>query len=245
MTTEAKYYNCTNEQYRTTHTGTRAGKRIRNSSKKRKREPECNPTFVDIAHFQSGLQHFLFRLDSVMGVVSREFSLEAQDLQDLHQTTFFKAWRRPERVPVERGQWTWLHTVTRNAAIDVLRKCNREVLADFEPDLDPDSETGDTLDSVRMGIHKKCAVNARAIEARKELSLMVLEAADGNVLHAQAFLLHTVHKLSLRELFQQVGLKKTKAGKIINTIWEKLKDTTNVSLPSQVGTGGECADNSA
>ena len=60
--------------------------------------------------------------------------LQAQYLaEEVTQDIFLKIWHQPERWDVNRGRLsTWLLTITRNAAIDRLRKEKRQPLQKYE-----------------------------------------------------------------------------------------------------------------
>src|SRR3989344_9123747 len=56
----------------------------------------------------------------------------AQDAQDITQETFIKALKNLKRYDPNQNFKTWLFTIARNTAIDVLRKKKNFVFSDFE-----------------------------------------------------------------------------------------------------------------
>src|SRR5512142_3267216 len=72
-------------------------------------------------------------LRSVHGFLFR-FTGSAQDAEDLVQETFIKAWRHLRSVDPERGFRTWLFSIARRTAIDLLRKRKTVPFAAFDDD---------------------------------------------------------------------------------------------------------------
>src|SRR5512142_3397972 len=72
-------------------------------------------------------------LRSVHGFLFR-FTGSAQDADDLTQETFIKAWRHLASVDPSRSFRTWLFSVARRTAIDLLRKRKTTPFAAFEDD---------------------------------------------------------------------------------------------------------------
>ncbi len=76
---------------------------------------------------------FARHLRSVHGFLFR-FTGSAQDAEDLAQETFIKAWRHLRDVDPPRGFRTWLFSIARRTAIDLLRKKKAVPFAAFEDD---------------------------------------------------------------------------------------------------------------
>lgn len=72
-------------------------------------------------------------LRSIHGFLFR-FTGSAQDAEDLTQETFIKAWRHLASVDPARGFRTWLFSIARRTAIDLLRKKKTVPFAAFEDD---------------------------------------------------------------------------------------------------------------
>jgi RNA polymerase sigma-70 factor (ECF subfamily) len=117
---------------------------------------------IDSARFARGLLHriaegdaealrLLYDLyvDRIHGIVSRIVA-DSQDVREIVQDTFVKAWRQAGTYRHERGEvFAWLALIARNTAIDRIRagKRRREILVQYagDPSAEPPPASG-TLD---------------------------------------------------------------------------------------------------
>ena len=60
------------------------------------------------------------------------FSRNIQDTEDISQETFFKVWKNLDKFKQGGKFKTWLFTIARNTAFDLLRKKRNFVFSDFE-----------------------------------------------------------------------------------------------------------------
>ncbi len=79
---------------------------------------------------------------------------DSQLAQDVAQEVFLRLWRQPTSFDPERGRFvSWLMSVTRNRALDELRRVTRRVRLE-EQDEDPvrDLATADRMDDPALGV---------------------------------------------------------------------------------------------
>ncbi len=69
---------------------------------------------------------------------------KSEDAEDITQETFLKTWRNLKKYRQGENFKTWLFTIARNTAIDLLRKKKNFVFSDFEND-DGENSFAETL----------------------------------------------------------------------------------------------------
>ena len=90
--------------------------------------------------------------------------------EDVLQEIFLRLWRNPETFDSSRGSLpAWLAVITRNRAIDVLRKRHsktdlEDVQASVEPDLASDVERSRVLEKVRSALRSMSQQQRSALE---------------------------------------------------------------------------------
>lgn len=122
------------------------------------------------------------------------FTGSAQDADDLVQETFIKAWRHLRKVDPARGFRTWLFSIARRSAIDLLRKRRsvpfsafddqdggNALLDSLEDDADLPDEVlvrKDAADLLRAGLDKLPVRFREVIVLRHEGELNFREMAE-------------------------------------------------------------------
>jgi RNA polymerase sigma-70 factor (ECF subfamily) len=90
--------------------------------------------------------------------------------EDILQDVFMKLWRNPEGFDENRGSLAgWLSVITRNRAIDALRKRRPEsdlddVVVSIEPDMVRGADWGRTLEKIRATLSGMPTVQRSALE---------------------------------------------------------------------------------
>lgn len=90
--------------------------------------------------------------------------------EDILQEVFMRLWRSPDLFDANRGSLPgWLAVITRNRAIDSLRKRRPEsdmtdVIVSIEPDLAGDAERRRTLDKIRGTLGGMPSLQRSALE---------------------------------------------------------------------------------
>jgi RNA polymerase sigma-70 factor, ECF subfamily len=90
--------------------------------------------------------------------------------EDILQEVFMQLWRSPDRFDASRGSLPgWLAVITRNRAIDSLRKRRPEaemtdVVVSVEPDLASDAERRHALDRIRGALGGMSPLQRSALE---------------------------------------------------------------------------------
>jgi RNA polymerase sigma-70 factor, ECF subfamily len=104
--------------------------------------------------------------------------------EDILQDVFMKLWRNPEIFDENRGSLAgWLAVITRNRAIDALRKRRPEsdiddVVVSIEPDMVRGADWGRTLEKIRTTLSGMPAVQRSALELAFFEGLTHTEIAD-------------------------------------------------------------------
>jgi RNA polymerase sigma-70 factor (ECF subfamily) len=136
----------------------------------------------------------------------------ASDAEDVVQTTFLRAYQQLSRFEARADFRTWLHRITVNCSIDLIRsRRHREVGHDPE-DLELESAGGDTGDA---NVAPDRLLLSTEIRDRIAHSMAQLSASE-----RLAFTLRHVEGLPIREVALKMGLK-SEAAK--NSIFRAVK----------------------
>ena len=104
---------------------------------------------------QEAMAQLYDRYASVVYAVALRVLGEAAAAEDVLQEIFMQLWRNPGSFDASRGELTpWLVVITRNRAVDVLRKRRpqselSETLVSVEPDLASEADRTRTADKIR------------------------------------------------------------------------------------------------
>jgi RNA polymerase sigma-70 factor, ECF subfamily len=104
---------------------------------------------------ESAMAALYDRYSSLVYSVALRVLGDAGVAEDILQEVFMQLWRNPGRFDASRGNLApWLAVISRNRAIDALRKCRPEtgiedVVVSVEPDMAGDAERGRAMEKVR------------------------------------------------------------------------------------------------
>jgi RNA polymerase sigma-70 factor (ECF subfamily) len=136
----------------------------------------------------------------------------ASDAEDVVQTTFLRAYQQLSRFEARADFRTWLHRITVNCSIDLIRSRRHRELGQDPEDLETDSARSDGQASVPGP--ERLALSGE-IRDRVAAGMAQLSASE-----RLAFTLRHVEGLSIREVALAMGLK-TEAAK--NSIFRAVK----------------------
>jgi RNA polymerase sigma-70 factor (ECF subfamily) len=135
-----------------------------------------------------------------------------EDAEDVVQNTFLKAHRQLNRFEARADVKTWLHRITVNASIDLIRSRRHREVGHDPADLEAGSDRADSLD--RVPGPERLVMSAEIRDRLKE-GLTLLTPSE-----RAAFTLRHVEGLSIREVAAAMGLK-TEAAK--NSIFRAVR----------------------
>ena len=75
---------------------------------------------------------------------ARQYAKASEDTDDIVQDAFFKAWKNLNRFKPDKKFRPWLYAITRNTALDYLKKRRSSTFSELDGD-DPEIEFVDTL----------------------------------------------------------------------------------------------------
>jgi RNA polymerase sigma-70 factor (ECF subfamily) len=110
------------------------------------------------------------RYSSVVYAVALRVLGDTGAAEDVLQEVFMQLWRNPTAFDAGRGNLApWLAVITRNRAVDVLRKRRpqteiNDTLISIEPDLAGGADRGRTVDKVRAVLKDMPAAQRTALE---------------------------------------------------------------------------------
>ena len=110
------------------------------------------------------------RYSSIVYSVALRVLGESGAAEDVLQEVFMQLWRNPGRFDASRGSLgPWLAVITRNRAIDALRKRHPEsdvedVIISVEPDLAGEAERSRAMKKVRSALETMPAAQRLALE---------------------------------------------------------------------------------
>ena len=134
----------------------------------------ASPDFALLAAIRSGDESAMAtlydRYSSVVYAVALRVLGDTGSAEDVLQDVFMQLWRNPSLFDASRGNLApWLAVISRNRAIDRLRKRRPEsdiedVVVSVEPDLAGDAERSRAMDKVRIVLHTMPAAQRDALE---------------------------------------------------------------------------------
>lgn len=110
------------------------------------------------------------RYSSVVYAVALRVLGDTGAAEDILQEIFMQVWRKPESFEAGRGNLApWLAVITRNRAVDVLRKRRPQTeisdnLMSIEPDMASETDRGRAVDKVRAVLKEMPAAQRSALE---------------------------------------------------------------------------------
>ena len=110
------------------------------------------------------------RYSSVVYAVALRVLGETTAAEDILQEVFMQLWRNPGGFDAARGNLApWLAVITRNRAVDVLRKRRpqtemSETVVSVEPDMAGDADRGRAVEKVRAVLKEMPAPQRSALE---------------------------------------------------------------------------------
>jgi RNA polymerase sigma-70 factor (ECF subfamily) len=119
---------------------------------------------------QDAMAELYDRYSSVVYAVALRVLGDTGAAEDVLQEVFMQLWRNPRAFDAGRGSLApWLAVITRNRAVDVLRKRRpqteiNDTLISIEPDLAADADRGRAVDKVRGVLKDMPAAQRNAIE---------------------------------------------------------------------------------
>lgn|SRR5262249_3409951 len=119
---------------------------------------------------QDAMAQLYDRYSSVVYAVALRVLADAATAEDLLQEIFMQLWRNPGAFDASRGNLApWLAVITRNRAVDVLRKRKpqteiTETLLSVEPDLASETDRGRNVEKVRAILKSMPAPQRSALE---------------------------------------------------------------------------------
>jgi RNA polymerase sigma-70 factor, ECF subfamily len=119
---------------------------------------------------QSALAELYDRYSSVVYAVALRVLGDAAEAEDVLQEVFLQLWRKPGAFDAARGNLgAWLAVITRNRAIDLLRRRKPEtdiedVIVSVAPDLAGDADRSRAAQKVRSVLGTMPAVQRSALE---------------------------------------------------------------------------------
>jgi RNA polymerase sigma-70 factor (ECF subfamily) len=135
-----------------------------------------------------------------------------EDAEDVVQNAFLKAYKQLSRFEARADFKTWLHRITVNCAIDLIRsRRHREVAHDFD---DPESASAPTPADDALPSPERLLLSAE-VRDRLQEGMAQLTASE-----RAAFTLRHVEGMSIREVASAMGLK-TEAAK--NSIFRAVR----------------------
>lgn len=155
----------------------------------------------------------------VFGVAYR-LTGSVEDAEDVVQNTFLKAHRQLDRFEARADVKTWLHRITVNASIDLIRSRRHREVGHDPADLEAGSDRAASHD--REPGPERLVMSAE-IRERLQEGLTLLTASE-----RAAFTLRHVEGLSIREVATAMGLK-TEAAK--NSIFRAVRKMRSALEP--------------
>ena len=77
--------------------------------------------------------------------LARQYARNEEDIDDIVQESFFKAWKHIKRFDAKRSFRPWLYAIARNTALDYLKKRRANSFSELD-DADNDLSFADTLE---------------------------------------------------------------------------------------------------
>jgi len=124
------------------------------------------------------------RYSSIVYAVALRVLADTGAAEDVLQDVFMQLWRNPAAFDSSRGSLAaWLAVITRNRAIDVLRKRHPEtdiedVVVSVEPDLASDADRSRLVTKIRAALSGMPAAQRSALEMAFFEGLSHTEIAD-------------------------------------------------------------------
>jgi RNA polymerase sigma-70 factor, ECF subfamily len=134
----------------------------------------ASPDYALVSGIRSGDEHAMAQLydrySSIVYSVALRVLGDAGAAEDILQEVFLQLWRNPGAFDASRGSLpAWLAVITRNRAIDLLRKRRPEteiedVIVSVEPDLASDADRNRALEKIRGTLAGMPQVQRAALE---------------------------------------------------------------------------------
>lgn len=119
---------------------------------------------------QAAMAQLYDRYSSVVYAVALRVLGDTGAAEDILQEIFMQVWRKPGSFEAGRGNLApWLAVITRNRAVDVLRKRRPQTeisdnMMSIEPDMASETDRGRAVDKVRAVLKEMPAAQRSALE---------------------------------------------------------------------------------